>query len=155
MRILGLTLYDANQQILYQKNFPDDEYEYGFMYAMFFRPNCYSCKYASIERCSDVTIGDFWGLKDVNYPKKKVSEILINTLKGEMLLAMCRQDLFLEKRSVEEAVAGNAQLKEPTKKNYLYTIFNKLYPYFGYRIAINVSYLKFRLMQPIYKIFKM
>ncbi len=150
-----LTLYDANQKILYQKNFPDDEYEYGFMYAMFFRSNCYSCKYASIERCSDVTIGDFWGLKDVNYPKKKVSEILINTKKGEILLSMCRQALFLEKRSVEEAVAGNAQLREPTKKNYLYPIFNSLYPYFGYRIAINVSYLKFRLMQPIYKIFKM
>ena len=95
------------------------------------------------------------GKHHVNYPKKKVSEILINTQKGETLLAMCRQDLFLEKRSVEEAVAGNAQLREPTKKNYLYLIFNRLYPYFGYRIVINISYLKFKLMQPIYKIFKM
>lgn len=150
-----LTLYDTNREIVYQKDFPNDEYEYGFMYAMFFRKNCYACKYACEDRCSDITIGDFWGLGTTDYPKEKVSEILVNTPKGSDLLSMCRDMLFMDKRSVEEAIAGNAQLRMPSKKNYLTAIFNLLYPYFGYRIAVSIAYLKFRLMQPIYKRLKM
>lgn len=150
-----LTLYDEEHRMVYQKNFPDDEYEYGFMYAMFYRPNCYQCKYACMERCGDLTIGDFWGLKATDYPKEKVSEILVNTEKGVALLAMCRDRLFLDRRTVEEAVAGNAQLRQPSRKNYLYTLFSMLYPVCGYRVAINVAYLKFRLMSPLYKFYNM
>ncbi len=144
-----LTLYGGQRQVVYQRNFPDDEYEYGFMYGMFYRPNCYQCKYACTERCSDVTIGDFWGLGETDYPKEKVSEILVNTEKGERLLAMCEGSLFLEQRQVEEAVRGNAQLRTPSRKSYLHTIFFLLYPRFGYRAAIRAAYLKFRLMRLI------
>lgn len=150
-----LTLYDRHRQVVYQRNFPDDEYEYGFMYSMFYRPNCYRCKYACVERCSDVTIGDFWGLGAVDYPKEKVSEILVNTEKGEHLLDLCRDSLFLDRRTVEEAVAGNGQLRTPSRKTYLHAIFNLLYPLFGYRVAISAAYLKFRLLQPVYRRLKM
>lgn len=29
------------------------------------RPSCYKCRYCTVERCSDFTIGDFWGIEHV------------------------------------------------------------------------------------------
>ena len=147
-----LTLYGKCGDVLYQKGFPDDEYEYGFMYGMFFRANCHTCSYACTERCGDVTIGDFWGLKSDAYPKEKVSVILLNTVRGKELLSGCRDCLFLEERSVAEAVAGNAQLRNPSKKTYLRVIFGLLYPRFGYRFAVSAAYLRFRFLRQIWKL---
>lgn len=49
------------------------------------RPSCYNCKYSSLDRVSDITIGDFWGIEN-SIPEiddnRGVSLILINTDKG-------------------------------------------------------------------------
>lgn len=50
---------------------------------------CYKCKYANLNRISDVTIGDFWGIRKVlpKFPyKEEVSQILVNTKRGDSLL---------------------------------------------------------------------
>ena len=41
---------------------------------------CFKCKYSRLERCSDITIGDFWGTK--NPDSKGVSLVFINSIKG-------------------------------------------------------------------------
>lgn len=53
------------------------------------RPSCYSCKYTTIERCSDLTIGDYWGVENIQpefEDKLGVSVVLVNTEKGKKLL---------------------------------------------------------------------
>lgn len=57
---------------------------------MFMRPACGGCKYSTIRRCSDITIGDFWGVENV-FPdfeteNKGCSLVLCNTEKGVHLL---------------------------------------------------------------------
>ena len=54
------------------------------------RPSCFYCPYSSMERCGDITIGDFWGIEGVDKDfsdDKGVSMVLVNTPKG--------QDIFL------------------------------------------------------------
>ncbi len=49
---------------------------------------CFHCPYANLERPSDLTIGDFWGIGRVmpRFPHRRgVSEVLINTQKGEKI----------------------------------------------------------------------
>lgn len=49
------------------------------------RESCYSCKYANIERNSDITIADYWGIENLNSAFEDelgVSAILINSQKG-------------------------------------------------------------------------
>jgi coenzyme F420-reducing hydrogenase beta subunit len=49
--------------------------------------SCFTCKFAGLPRRSDVTLGDYWGVpKDLDHPGG-VSAILVNTPRGEKLIA--------------------------------------------------------------------
>lgn len=147
----SLTLFD-NNKIMYHKSFPEDEYLNAFQYGLFFRPSCYQCHYARPERVSDLTIGDFWGLGKTDYSHHKVSVILVNTKIGNNLLKSIEDELFLDKRSVEEAIYGNPQLIAPSVKHEFYDLFRKLYVMHGYKIAIKRSLRKFYIKHTIYRI---
>lgn len=52
------------------------------------RESCYNCPYTKIDRNSDMTIGDFWGIQNVMpdfYDKMGVSLVITHTHKGEEL----------------------------------------------------------------------
>lgn len=120
------------------RDLSDDMYMKGFFNGTTFRPNCYSCQYAKQSRISDVTIGDFWGLKSdkIKDNSKGVSLALINTDKGFSLFSQCKNQLYAEERPLEEAFAGNEQLNHPFKKGFRTSIFRYLYPKLGYNKAL-------------------
>lgn len=107
-----------------------DAYFTAFLKSYTFRESCYHCRYASIKRISDLTIGDFWGLdKSVveEYSLENgVSVILPNTEKGLSFLDKVSDLLELLPRPVEEAVAGNSQLRHPSHKTLTAKIFRLL-----------------------------
>lgn len=54
------------------------------------RESCYNCPYTRIDRNSDITIGDFWGIKNVMpdfYDKMGVSLVITHSPKGEQLFS--------------------------------------------------------------------
>lgn len=91
------------------------EYGHAFGRALFLRPSCYRCPYASMTRPGDFTLGDFWGLRPDELPEqqeKGVSLLLVNTAHGSHLfdqLPLSRQAF-----PVERAIAGNPRLASPT-----------------------------------------
>lgn len=133
------TLY-KNQKEIYCKNSDEDNFYKAFLSGLFYRENCYSCEYANINRVADITIGDFWGLgKDIpfNHEKKDgVSVILINTNKGLKNFEGIKDRVFYEKRSLDEAVAGNDQLRHPTPKHKNHDLFMELYSKVGLKEAL-------------------
>lgn len=96
----------------------------SFMAAFFsgisYRENCHECKYACIERVSDITVGDFWGLggkiKTALDLSAGVSLILINSLKGNELFNAIKGKIVYEEHSIEDAVLNNANLRRPTPR---------------------------------------
>lgn len=49
------------------------------------RESCFSCEFDSMHRCADITIGDCWGIENINkefYDSNGVSQVLVNTEKG-------------------------------------------------------------------------
>lgn len=79
----------------------------------------------------DITIGDFWGLGQ-NEPfshdtSKGVSLVLLNNNKGINYFNEIKENIFYEKRSIEEAVKGNHQLSHPTPKPSSHDKFLELY----------------------------
>ena len=64
-------------------------YLYSFMYAMTYRYSCYECPFARIPRQGDITLADYWGVKEF-FPEidasKGVSLVLVNNCKGQVLL---------------------------------------------------------------------
>lgn len=61
-------------------------------------PACYNCKYKSVNRISDITIGDAWGVKKAApgfYDKNGVSICLIHTEKGKKLFDLIKESCFI------------------------------------------------------------
>lgn len=77
------------------KNMPDfsrtmeeDFYQQAFHNVLFRNDTCENCKRYKLPRCSDFTIGDFWGIEahDKTWNDGKgTSQVLVNTLKAQML----------------------------------------------------------------------
>lgn len=92
-----------------------DEYLYTFLNSTIYTDNCYSCKYARIERTGDLTLGDSWGtMLQQDLMKKGISLLLCQNDKGKELL----KDAKLELLDVDltKSIELNHQLDHPSIK---------------------------------------
>ena len=99
-------------------SFSTDPYSRSFVLNYTLRENCFSCKYSRAERCSDITIADFWGyipqkLKFLSY-RKGTSLMIVNSDKGCRLFNQIRDLCTIDSsRDFKYAVKGNHNLKAP------------------------------------------
>lgn len=105
-----------------------DSYMFSFLHSLIYTDNCYSCNYATIERCSDLTIGDAWGSDlQENEKNKGISVVFYQTEKGKKLLDLA--DLELRNFDIELAFANNKQLSKPAynekRQLFFYTLRNE------------------------------
>lgn len=94
------------------------------------RESCFNCRYSSLSRVGDITIGDFWGVEAVPHNifepvEKGVSLLLCNTPKGGDILKDIRQGMKVLQLNVEEALQMN--LRESTKMPETYYDFKEKY----------------------------
>lgn len=112
---------DSHFTLLYRDGCVDSaplfqtEYGRAFGRSLFLRPSCYRCRYTSMNRPGDFTLGDFWGLKPdelADQQEKGVSLLLVNTPHGSHIFD--RLPLGRKAFPPERAVAGNPRLASPT-----------------------------------------
>lgn len=119
-----------------------DLYMKGFMDGMTYRSSCYQCPFACPSRVSDMTIGDFWGLKNAELlPKESkdgISLLLPMTDKGLNLIHAVENNLYICERRVDEAVNGNTQLRHPSLQGRRSRLFNIIYPILSFDTAMNI-----------------
>lgn len=103
---------------LYRKSEWQDLYYMAFNDNLCFRDSCFTCRYSTSNRVGDITIGDFWGLGQkvpFNYDTHgHVSVVLVNNAKGQQLMDSCADKYVVVERTLEEAIAGNHNLKSPS-----------------------------------------
>lgn len=103
----------------------ESSYYSNFLRCNIYRECCYSCKYADEKRSGDITIGDFWGIKnqhpelfDGNHNEfdsdKGISCILQNTEQGKRLIEHYGKGLSMYPSSFEKIAKENKQLSEPS-----------------------------------------
>lgn len=91
-----------------------DMYTYAFLKSIDYTENCYSCRYASQSRVSDISLGDSWGSELSEEEKKKgISLVLCQTKKGEELLKKSNVELF--DADITRAIQLNHQLEYPSR----------------------------------------
>lgn len=89
-----------------------DAYTIAFLNALTYTESCYQCKFASIERVGDITLGDSWGSELViDEQNKGISLVLCQTEKGERVLSWCK--CHRENVDLNKAIQHNQQLKRP------------------------------------------
>ena len=112
-------VFENGKEILLDKT--EDTWIKGFLEKdLFTRESCFECQYRSIPRkSSDITVGDFWGIIGASTYDlyKGISVVIINTQKGEQLFENVTDCLVVEKKPIEEAIAGNPALLTDTKRN--------------------------------------
>ncbi len=85
---------------------------------MSIRESCFHCQYKSVDRISDLTIGDFWGYHNpALVDDKGTSIICINSKKGQELFDSIRNRLKIRPSTMWRAVRGNVPAFEELEEN--------------------------------------
>ncbi len=92
-----------------------DPYYKLFLSGKTFRPSCYHCPYANVNRVGDFTMGDCDSWKGLKHFKNEaVSTLLVNTKKAQILWEERLSILFNSERiSIETEAKYNKQLQAP------------------------------------------
>ena len=82
----------------------------GFVSNLYLRPSCADCASKGVERCSDMTLGDYWGIWD-QHPEfdddRGTSLLLVHTERGQRAWAQLAADFRVCPVTCEEALAQN------------------------------------------------
>lgn len=122
------------------------------------RNSCFNCKYTNIKRPSDITLADFWKYDELggnlNNDNKGISQILLNTEKGQTLFEKIKENLKYEYYDIDESAQYNMQYPTPkpidrgvAEKYYCmngFESFMKRYSNFKWNKAMLYSYRRYR-----------
>lgn len=91
----------------YEQVYTKDPYMQLFLKNICLRPSCYDCNFKSLNRDSDITIGDCWGIEKY-MPEmdddRGTSVVLVHSQQGKSLLQECKQSLVLRTAEVDRAL---------------------------------------------------
>ena len=125
----SFTIKQKNKFTQFSSN---NEYMKVFLKDLCLRPSCYNCHSKSLHRNSDITLADFWGIKDVcpeMYDNKGTSLVFINSKKGKQLFNKIIKDIKYQEVNINEVSKYNpssfksANIPEK-RENYMNNIFN-------------------------------
>ena len=96
------------------------------------RQSCFNCNFKLGNKYSDITLGDFWGVKNYYpemYNKSGVSAIIVNTEKGNQIFQNIQENIKYKECKLDEIVSGNPSLKvsgkEPKKRQSFFNEIDK------------------------------
>lgn len=115
-----------------------DRYNKAFGLGYINRRSCDVCYYTNFRRPSDITVGDFWGLKSINpqldAENKGVNLVLINSDKGKELFENIKDKLVCFTSNTDECKQPN--LETPTIPSPQRGKFEQIFLSKGYYAAI-------------------
>lgn len=137
---------DANGVQLHRMPFAKNLFMRGFLADLYLRPTCYHCPAKQFKSGSDLTIGDYWGVK-LAHPEldddKGVSAVLVNTDRGVKILQTV-QHISLYASTFENVVKCNPALmksaQEPAKRPLFFELLNQ---YKVSEIVVKLTHISF------------
>lgn len=94
------------------ENYHDNKFIKGFIKNYYLRLSCHNCRFKGVNRCSDITLGDFWGVEcfDKSLQNQYGTSItIIHTKKGQELFKSIA-DKFIYKEVTEETAINIAKV---------------------------------------------
>ena len=95
-----------------------------FLKGYIYNAVCYTCPYACNERTGDISLGDFWGIKE-EVPEfflenslsfeTSVSAVMVNTEKGQQFFQRIRNCIISEIVDYKKIIRHNPQLSKPSR----------------------------------------
>ena len=108
-----------NKSVVVNGIYTQSSFYNAFKNYIIFRNSCYDCQYATLERVSDITLADFWGIEKYN-PKANIdagiSMVITNTAKGRSAYNCIEKYLNSEEFPLQCGIDSNYCLTHTTKK---------------------------------------
>lgn len=105
---------------IYSNDLKNDLFMKGFLQDVYLRPSCYNCKFKKINRISDITVADFWGIENI-LPKmdddKGTSLVVIHSEKGKQLFDKLSETMIINEVDLNEAIKYNLSMIRSVKYN--------------------------------------
>jgi acetyltransferase-like isoleucine patch superfamily enzyme/coenzyme F420-reducing hydrogenase beta subunit/lipopolysaccharide biosynthesis glycosyltransferase len=118
----------------YIKDRNEDGFYKGFLkYHLFSRPCCSNCHFKGLDRVSDITLADAWGVKIETDSSCGVSAAIVRSPKGRELFESVRAALYVEEKSAEALTSGNVNLHNSVSAG-------KFSDYFYRRLSQKISF---------------
>ena len=114
----------------YSKRLMDDPLMALYINNDILRESCYRCKYKLENNPSDIILGDYFGILDINknmFDNNGVSHVIINSEKGKVLFDKIKNKITYKKTNIKNIEQTNPSLiKSPTKPIERFIIENDL-----------------------------
>lgn len=150
--------FEDSSDILIKRN--ENSYMDGFIGDIYLRPSCHNCKFKSINRESDITLADFWGIENVRRDMnddKGISLILINSEKGKKIFRNIFDSIEKAEVDIDEAIKYNSSAIKSSycnpRRDYFFKRINKT-PFDKLVIKSLKDPLSIRLKIKIYNMIK-
>lgn len=102
--------FTIKQKDQFQQPASQNEYMKVFLKDLCLRPSCYDCHSKGLKRNSDITLADFWGVREVcpeMYDNKGTSLVFINSKKGKELFEKIKPEIEYKEINIHQAVQYN------------------------------------------------
>lgn len=104
----------------YFKILSEDLYMKAFLKDVCLRPSCYDCEFKTLNRQSDITLADFWGIENV-LPEmdddKGTSLIFVNSEIGQDIFNSISINMIFKEVNINEAAKYNSAAIKSVPKN--------------------------------------
>lgn len=128
-------------------------YMQGFLSDIYLRPSCYDCKFKKPVTSADITLADYWGVKQIHNEfddDKGVSLILVHTYKGEQLLNKISKEMHIIDTNYNHSIKYNQSIVKPIKYNKKRSKFFKNID----KNNIDINIIRYTKIRPYEKIYK-
>jgi len=122
-KTFGWHRFSTKVDFLNGKSYIKDRYHDSFMIGYlqngnFARPSCYSCQFKGFPQKADITLGDFWGIENIDKTMDQdlgTSLIMVNSAKGMTFFDSLGKSVIKKEFTMEDATKGNPAMNYPLK----------------------------------------
>lgn len=101
---------DGERTVIHQN---DVTYMKGFVSDIYLRPSCYECQFKGVDRETDITLADYWGVWDLQKEmddNKGTSLLFVHSDKGEKVLKQLNASMKMEEVDLDAVTVRNPSI---------------------------------------------
>jgi coenzyme F420-reducing hydrogenase beta subunit len=103
--------FSFDNETEYSKPLTEDVFMQGFLKDLYLRPSCHACSFKTLNRKSDITLADFWGVENIlpeMFDDRGTSLVLVHSNNGKAMFSSIAEQMFSEKVDTDKAIASNS-----------------------------------------------
>lgn len=108
-------LFEFSNNTTYEQIFGEDLFMQAFLRNACIRPSCHACPFKKLNRASDITLADFWGIENIAPDMdddKGTSLVLVHSEKGKKALSAIHTQIYAKPVNTEIALRENPAMTQ-------------------------------------------